>query len=805
MNIFPNFPPSMQKNRLYILSLFILISSFIFGQDFKPTINTLDSIYSFGNGEKAKTLLLQKIIRLEQQKGGNSLLLSRHYNLLGEIFHYSSDIGKAHEYWTKSFNVIKRAYGLNSIYMAENYTLLARYYNFRIKIDSAFYFAQKSIIICNSKKDSLHLVPVHKIYREYAYAGKIYWQKENFFNSRAKARMYFDSANYFNELYFQNRLYNAQIFQDIGNTHTDETLFNSRISPFKNPAKAKVNFKRANSYYDKALSISLNEWGNKHEKIAALYFVKGLSYTYCYGGDSIISALNYYQKGLCALSPEYYNTSILSIPNPNYHFNNPALALTLLRNKVNGFYDLYQKTKDINYLKYCYQHSLVAVELWENTFKNFKTHEIHQALEVYGASPFASIIPRANEYYQLTKSDEIKQNVFRWMDLNKYSVLLKYQLENNEISFKSNNATTPEIQNKLEDNEAIIEYYLNDQELTCAVISKRKFDLFPSNRTFKISNKVDMLIMNLGKHNAEEYCKIAKVLYDSILNPYIKNLPKEINHLIIIPHGKLSQVPFDALVLNQTNKYSKADFLIKHYNISYALSCNLFYNNKENNLLKSDMVTLSPEYKQHSNLPFSKKVIDELRSSFSISNFVLSNTSKNSSILHISAHACCDYQNSRNSYILLSDTQKLFLNEISNKKFNSKLAILNACETANGDIEMGEGVINFSRHFYLAGIKSTITTIWKVDDEATANTISFFYKELQRGNSTVTSLYNAKLNYLNTGKSIDDYDPYYWAGLIYTGNDLVVEKNKTNYVLYTISGIVILGLGIVLLLRQFHS
>lgn len=792
----------MRVARLYVLSLFILISAAMVGQDFNPTLKTLDSIYSNGNGEKAQTLLLQKINLLEQRKGCDALLLSRHYNLLGEIFHYSSDIGKAYEYWAKSFNLIKRTYGSNSIHIAENYSLLSRYYNFRINIDSAFYFAEKSIAICNSKKDSLHLIPVHKIYREYAYALKIKKERENLLDTR-DARIFFDSADYFNDLYFHDKLYNAQIFQDIGNTYTDATLFHSHF--LKNYSKAKEDFKKANSYYDRALSIYINAWGNKHEKIATLYYVKGLSYIYCFGNDSLNSALNYYQKGLCALSLEYNKTSVFSIPNSNSHFSNPALALTLLRNKINGLHSLYQKTKDITYLESCYQHSIVAMELWKTTFKSFKTYEIHQALEVYGASPFASIIPYSNEYYQITKSAEVKQNVFRWIDLNKYSVLLKAQLENNALSLKLNNATVSEIQNGLNEKEAIIEYFLNEQELTCAVISKRNFDLFPTNQTFKINNKIDTLLLNLGKHNAKDYCNIAKELYDTILNPYIKNLPKEINHIIIIPHGKLSQISFDALVLNQTNKYAKANFLIKHYNISYALSCNLLYSNKENNLMNRNISAISPEYNQHSDLPFSKRVIDRLRSNFAVSNFVLSDSSKNNSILHISAHACCDYQNSRNSYILLSDTQKLFLNEISNKKLNYKLAVLNACETANGDIEMGEGVINFSRHFYLAGIKSTITTLWKVDDESTANTINFFYKELQKGNSTVTSLYNAKLNYLNTAKSLDDYDPYYWAGLIYTGNDLRVEKNKSNNILYGLIGILLLSLGGVPLFRKFRS
>lgn len=790
----------MKNLTSFIILAYIFIPSIHLSQELKSIYNSIDSISKQGNSAIAKEIILKKIGNKNELP---KLILARYYNLLGDIYYTESDIGKAMEYWTKSYYLIKNSYGENSIFIAENYSLFARYYNYRIMVDSAYYYSKKAIEICHKKKDSLHLIPVHKVYREYAFALKIQYEKENYLNSRTKARIYFDSANYYNELYFHDKLYRAQSFQDIGNTYTDATIFYSRISLFKNHKKAKESFLIANDCYNKALVIYNNAYGSKHTKIATLYLVKGLSYDYCFGSDSLISSLLYYQKGICALSPAYNNTNALAIPNLTFHFNNPALTLTLLSKKTEALYQLYKKSKDLIYLESCYNHSKIAVKLWENTFKNFKTQEIHQALEVYGASPFASIVNCSNEYYQLTKKTDVKESVFKWMDLNKYSVLLKDELQNNAITFKFNKLSVYDIQGRLSKREAIIEYYIINQEMSCAVITKNTFDLFPINRTYKINSKINELLLALEKHNAKDYCKTAKELYDTILNPYIKNLSNAINHLIIIPHDKLSQIPFDALIYNQTNNYSSADFVINHFNITYALSCNLMYNNIYN-LINNKISVISPEYKQYSNLPFSKKVIDNLKSRFNLSNFNLSAKSKDNAILHVSAHAYCDYKNSRNSYILLSDLKKLFLHEISNNKLNYKLGILNACETANGDIEKGEGVINFSRHLYLAGIKSTITTLWKVDDEATAKTIEGFYYELENGNSSETSLYNSKLKYLNSVKSIDDYDPYYWSGLIYTGNDLKLDESKVNHIsrYYILFGIII-SLGLALLFRKF--
>ncbi|MBC7696230.1 MAG: CHAT domain-containing protein [Burkholderiales bacterium] len=753
-----------------------------------------------GNSEKALFNVTSSIKALESKSTPNVLLLSQHYNLAGEIYYNYSDIEEAYNYWNKSYQLIKKKYGNNSIYLSYNYSLFARYYNFKINIDSAYYFASKSIDQSRLKKDSVYLVPIHKIYREYAYALKIKNGEKDYILGREKAKIYLDSALYLYDRFFhQNNNFNAQIQHDIGNLYNDISLCYKR--DLNNNKKSEEYFIKANLQYNKALKIRQHLWGTKHDKIATTYFVKALTYLYCYKYDSLSPLLKYYQKALCSLSPDYSNESIFSYPSPQTNFFNPTQVLVVLRFKTDGLYYLYKKTKDIKYLKACYEHSEISVKLWETTFKKLKTHEIHQALEVYLASPFASAILYSNEYYQLTKNLSVKENVFKWMDLNKYSTLLKAQLDNKLFSFQTNQISIHAIQSKLKINEAVIEYYQNAEGFICAVISKNKFDLYPINLTFKPNGRIDSLLLNLKAHNSNQYCKIAKSLYDSILSPYIKNLPYEINHLIIVPHDKLSKIPVDALILNNTSTYSKADFLIKRYEVSYALSCNLLNSDNAVDVLNSNLTAISPKYNLHSRLPFSANLVEDLKSDFNMSDFTLTKTNKNNSILHVGAHAFCDYQNSRSSYILVSDTEKLFLNQISNAKLNYKLAVLSACETANGDVEKGEGTISFNRHLYLAGIHSAITTLWKVDDEATASIIKSFYRELLDGNSSIKSMHNAKLAYLSNPKSVDDYDPYYWGGLIYTGNDLNFETN--HYLRYSIIGLG-LTLALLILFRKFR-
>ena len=90
---------------------------------------------------------------------------------------------------------------------------------------------------------------------------------------------------------------------------------------------------------------------------------------------------------------------------------------------------------------------------------------------------------------------------------------------------------------------------------------------------------------------------------------------------------------------------------------------------------------------------------------------------------------------------------------------NIELAVLSACETGLGETAGGEGILGLQRAFQVAGARSTITSLWQVDDAATRVLMVEFYRNLfKRKLSKLESLRQAQLWMLNNPEAIEGRD-----------------------------------------------
>jgi CHAT domain-containing protein len=98
-------------------------------------------------------------------------------------------------------------------------------------------------------------------------------------------------------------------------------------------------------------------------------------------------------------------------------------------------------------------------------------------------------------------------------------------------------------------------------------------------------------------------------------------------------------------------------------------------------------------------------------------------------------------------------------------------AVLSACNTGNGELKDGEGVLGLQRSFRVAGAKSVVMALWPVDDEVTREFMRGLYSErFGRHATTADSVWLAARGLLlkrqAAGKSTQ---PWYWAGFVGAG------------------------------------
>jgi CHAT domain-containing protein len=94
----------------------------------------------------------------------------------------------------------------------------------------------------------------------------------------------------------------------------------------------------------------------------------------------------------------------------------------------------------------------------------------------------------------------------------------------------------------------------------------------------------------------------------------------------------------------------------------------------------------------------------------------------------------------------------------------TELVVLSACDTGNGQVDVGEGLTSLRRATEEAGARATMTSLWPVSSKVTVKLMSDFYTQLAAGRPKSQALQSAKLNVKRNGGAIRD-----WAGFVLTG------------------------------------
>ncbi|RLD12540.1 MAG: hypothetical protein DRI44_00270 [Chlamydiae bacterium] len=109
----------------------------------------------------------------------------------------------------------------------------------------------------------------------------------------------------------------------------------------------------------------------------------------------------------------------------------------------------------------------------------------------------------------------------------------------------------------------------------------------------------------------------------------------------------------------------------------------------------------------------------------------------------------------------------LKMSEIFNLNLNADIIVLSACQS--GLVECGddESISGLARAFFYAGARNVVASLWSIDDKGTNELMKQFYENLNKKQSPVKSLFNAKIQ-LKSSKQF--CHPFFWSSFILNGN-----------------------------------
>lgn len=145
-------------------------------------------------------------------------------------------------------------------------------------------------------------------------------------------------------------------------------------------------------------------------------------------------------------------------------------------------------------------------------------------------------------------------------------------------------------------------------------------------------------------------------------------------------------------------------------------------------------------------------------------------------IVHFATHGILNGEHPELSGLALSQFDEqgrpqngfLRLHDVYNLSLPVEVVVLSACDTGLGKDIRGEGLSGLMRGFMYAGASSVTASLWKVDDEATADFMTFFYRGmLEEGLSPAAALRGAQISMWEQRRW---HSPYYWAAFVLQGD-----------------------------------
>jgi len=344
----------------------------------------------------------------------------------------------------------------------------------------------------------------------------------------------------------------------------------------------------------------------------------------------------------------------------------------------------------------------------------------------------------------------------------------------------------------------VLHYILNEEDGYGLLTSPEGTTLFQLEDAAQLNNEIDSLNVLLSNGNSEiaTYIETSNVLFKKLIPEAIYKKIKG-KQLTVIPDYTLQRVPFEALAVTS----NEDQYLIDEVEISYAYSLSLLaYTRGAEIAAETRLLGFAPVNFSSlglTELVFSEKEIIGITEMVTAEIMLNGKATKEAflervndhQIIHLATHA--DLGDGENPWIAFAES-KMFLKEIYATKNRAKMVVLSGCNTSNGTLKRGEGIMSLARGFFYSGAESVVSSLWPVNDEVGKEILLGFYENLNEGDSKSKALQKAKLNYFNTVSEKKLKHPYYWASFMILGNNDSIVDDQNN--IWYFFGIGIIGI-----------
>lgn len=516
-------------------------------------------------------------------------------------------------------------------------------------------------------------------------------------------------------------------------------------------------------------------------------------------------------------------------------------------------YQLYKATQEEKYLLAAFvlsekSKNLILLETLKNV-KAFELSGIPDTILSKESELKTNITYLENKRYEEQQQKHIDHKTISSLNHNLFDLKRQYesllaQLAEDypkyyQLKFESTAISINEIQqNILKENQSILEYFIADSSIYTFLITKKEFKVFQLEKSIDLTSKINQFRKSIYSYRPFDTNKLpinndTKItasanlgveLYQELIVPLEQDLTQKIT---IIADGALGYLPFDALLKtlpSDKNQFRAYDYLINDYLISYAHSVNWLNDllEKEVTQYEQDFVGIAPIFEGTKNI----NAVDDFRGRLdplkhnqeevkNIRDFIggqiligteatrrqfLAHIQKGK-VLHLATHGKANDAQGEYSFLAFAnskdslDNRFLYVKDLFNLKIPAELVVLSACETGLGEIKRGEGIVGIGKGFSYAGVKSLVTTLWRVSDNSTANFMPLFYKNLKKGMPKDEALWNAKKTFIKENRNAGH--PFFWSGYVAYGDMQPMQFKQSCYLVY-ITGVFLTLLGLLL-------